>query len=115
MVRVVPVGAVKSEAVALRRAARALSLKGRVKAVYVRLPDRSGRMLAHLAVGAPDSMVCGNAYPMRSPGWIEIPPPFLVTFDVRTQAVLLAHRSGVPCTPNTAARLAREYREQSAA
>ena len=114
-VLVVPRDATRMEASAWRRAARALALKGRVKAVYIRRLDRSGRWLRHLAVTAAESPFCGNVYPARSPGWIAIPEPTMTSFSRQIQADLVEYRTGEHCSPRRITAVTREHREQSAA
>lgn len=112
---VVPEGASISEASAWRRAARALALKGQLKAVYLRRVDRSGRWLRHLAVVANSSAIQGDVYPSRSPGWIAIPPPILTSFSRQIQADLVEYRTGTHCSPRTITTVTREHLEQQSA
>ncbi|AQP45234.1 hypothetical protein RPIT_10870 [Tessaracoccus flavus] len=72
-----------------RRSAKRLVRRGLARAIYLRKQDRSGRMVAHLALTAPDSQLQGDAYPLGSPGWVDAPPPSLLTFGTRLQALVV--------------------------
>lgn len=102
---VVPPDASHNEAAAWRRAAKQLALSGRARAIYVSRKARDGRMLRSLVLTNPDSALQGDAYPLRSPGWVEPPPPRLETFSTRIQAALLGTSQA------TAYRLARKIRD----
>lgn len=109
---VVPRGVSGMEAASWRRAAKRLAQDGKVLAMYFRRIDRSGRALRHLAVSAPDSAAWleSDAFPLASPWWVVPAPPFIFTFSSVVQAYMLEHATGLPCTPRTAARLARQWR-----
>ncbi|MPM39465.1 hypothetical protein SDC9_86098 [bioreactor metagenome] len=105
-----------SEAAAWRRAARALAKKGQVRAIYLRRLDKRGRNFGHLALTSVDSRLCGDAYPLHSPPWVD---PSLgrlwESLGCRMQALLLEDVTGQPVAPCTASRIAREMREASEA
>jgi len=113
---VVPPDASTSEAAAWRRAARALAKKGQVRAIYLRRLDKRGRNFGHLALTSVDSRLCGDAYPLHSPPWVD---PSLgrlwESLGCRMQALVLEDVTGQPVAPCTASRIAREMREASEA
>ncbi len=103
-------------AAAWRRAARALARKGQVRAIYLRRPDKRGRNFRHLALTSVDSTLCGDAYPLHSPSWVD---PSLgrlwESLSGELQAAVLEYVTGQPVSPTTASRIAREMREREAA
>lgn len=111
---VVPEGASHAEAVCWRRAARVLVQWGRARAIYRRRRDASGRWVRHLVLIRPDSDLQGDAYPLRSPRWVEPPPPFGPTFSAQIQAAVLEHQTGLSVSPRTAARLAQRWNDDRA-
>ncbi len=116
VVFVVPDDVNHSEAVSLGRAARGLARRGLARAIYVRRLDRLGRYSGHLALTSVDSMLCGDAYRLGSPSWVD---PSLgrlwESLSGELQAAVLEHVTGRAVSPRTAARIAREMREREAA
>lgn len=79
-----------------RRSAKRLVRRGLARAIYLRKQDRSGRMVAHLALTASDSRLQGDVYPLGSPSWVDAPPPGLLTFGARLQALVVGQSLGRP-------------------
>lgn len=100
-----------AEATVWRRAARGLVERGLARAVYRRKVDALGRRTAHLVLTRPESLVTGDALPLRSPTWVEAPPIDLLTFSAALQALMVERVAGQPVSARTAASWAQEARE----
>lgn len=111
VLQVVPSGVTRSEAHALRRAARQLALQGKARAVYRRLPDSRGRWAATLCLANPESDLLSDAFPHRSPHWVAPPPITLESLSAVLQAAVLSVHTGTTVSVSTANRAAQKYRE----
>ena len=59
-------------------------------------------------------MHVGDAYPLKSPPWVDPPPVFLPTLSAELQAHVLADVTGVPVSARKAGRRAEERRRELA-
>lgn len=106
--RVVPEAASHSEQSALRRAAKRLAQTGRARAVYLRTTTVDDRWAGQLHLVPADSSITGDCYPLRSPEWVQVPPPTFTSFSMRLQGLMIGSLTGSPVSAPTISRITAE-------
>ncbi|WIY83025.1 hypothetical protein [Propionimicrobium sp. PCR01-08-3] len=114
-VLVVPPGAAISDAVTWRKAAKALAVKGKLRAIYIRQKDVRGRWRRRLAVVSVDSGNFGNVLPNNKPDWVAIAPPSVCSEVRDLRQALIGALLGEFVNRPTAEKLFAEAMEYTAA